>query len=112
MAKSPTAKTLEYCRAANCDAVQKVEMWCPFSKKRKDLFGFIDVVAIFCGKIHGIQSTTRAHVGDRLNKIQTQCHDEALAWVHAGGVIMIHGWYKKGNRSLCKEVEVTKEMLM
>lgn len=62
---------------------------------RKDLFGFIDVVALTQEGILGIQSTSRSNVGGRMLKIRTECVDQAAAWIQSGGRIEVWGWYKQ-----------------
>lgn len=111
MAKtSPTQRTLKLCRDQGWEC-QVVERFCHFSKRRIDLFGFIDVVAASGSNILGIQTTSGNHVSARLAKIKDE--PRAMVWLESGARIFIHGWrkLKKSGKWECREVEVTKEML-
>jgi len=73
-----------------------VERWVRTAKggNRKDLFGFIDLVAIADGVIVGIQATSTANVSARVKKIKTEKRAEAIQWLEAGGKIHVVGWKK------------------
>lgn len=105
MAKTATLRTLEWLRESGFDA-DVVEKWVNTHKahnNRKDLFGFIDIVAMgsgFLGGHHfqgilGVQSTTASHGTDRCEKILAS--DKAPKWLENGGKIVVIGWrkYKK-----------------
>jgi hypothetical protein len=77
-------------------AAQVVERFCHFSKRRIDLFGVIDVVAIGGSSILGIQTTSGDNVSARLAKINAE--PRALAWMKAGGSLEVHGWKQRGAR--------------
>ena len=62
---------------------------------RKDLFGFVDVLALTPEGFLAIQSTSRPNIGTRHLKIRTQCVDAARAWLRAGGRIEVWGWRKE-----------------
>jgi hypothetical protein len=68
---------------------------------RKDLFEFIDILAIH--EQHGIlavQTTSFDGMRERLKKIaRLQAAQVLLA---AGGKIEVHGWAKVGGRFVCK----------
>ena len=103
---SPTARTLAHFRKCEIPA-GIVERWIPAGKdkdgkvnpfgKRKDLFGFIDVVALWQG-IVGIQVTSGSNTAARLGKIQTECNAVAQTWLEMGGRIEIWGWRKLKRR--------------
>lgn len=76
--------------------VEKTERWCPFSMRRKDLFQFIDFVALAAGQIIGVQSTSYEHKSDRRAKIQSL--QTALDWCKAGGHIWLLTWKKVLNK--------------
>ena len=62
------------------------------SKKRRDLFGFIDILAIKDADVIAIQATTRSHVSDRVKKIENSKYVDAVrkcAWS-----IEVWGWYQ------------------
>jgi len=99
--RSPTALTLELYRSSGweCDIS---EYWNAFARKRKDLFGFIDVVAVTHGTIVGIQTTTYSNRNARKNKILTECNVAAYRWLQAGGEIHIVSWkqLKEGRKTI------------
>lgn len=92
---SPTSRTLELLRDQGCVA-QVVEYWVPHSRTRRDLFGFIDIVALHpdLGTI-GVQATSTGNVNARIKKILEI--PEATLWLRAGNKILVAGWkrYKK-----------------
>ncbi len=67
---SPTSRALEECRKRGWLA-EVVEKWIPQTKQRKDLFGFVDIVALDPdGRTIGIQATSGANHAARVTKIQ------------------------------------------
>ena len=83
----------------------------------KDLFGFVDIVALDReNKLFlGIQACDHTNVTHRYNKIVGECHDAAQEWLACGGKIFVYGWrkYKKplpGSRKLWRPLvrEVTE----
>jgi hypothetical protein len=98
--------------------VSIVEKWVPQTAAgfkgaiiRKDVWGFGDILAVKIGEASVIlvQTTSRANISSRLNKIKEI--PESGIWLAAGNRIVIHGWsQKKGStRWICKEVEVAFE---
>lgn len=62
---------------------------------RRDAFGFGDLLAMH--PEHGIalvQVTSGANAAARCRKIERECRQNALAWMRAGGCIMVIGWRK------------------
>jgi hypothetical protein len=97
---SPTARTLKHLKARGCIA-DVAERWIaipghPGGGKRRDLFGFIDIVCVGAW-IEGIQCTSAANAANRVTKIKTECREAATDWLQAGGRISVWGWrkYKK-----------------
>lgn len=88
---SPTQRTLKHLRAAGYLA-EVVEKWIPVVKQRKDLYGFIDVLAIRDGEVVGVQSTSSSNVAARVTKISD--HPNVAAVRKAGIRILVHGWGK------------------
>ena len=87
--------------------MQGVEVWNSFIRQRKDLFGFIDILALNGPDTIAVQSTSWSNVSARAKKIADSEH---LAAVRAAGwTILIHGWKKnaKTNRYELKEVDVS-----
>src|SRR3546814_2519291 len=64
MSASPTARTLAKLRADGWLA-WVVEKWIPQTRKRSDLFGFIDILALRDGEVLAVQATSRSNVRDR-----------------------------------------------
>lgn len=96
MRTSPTQRTLALLRSQGWRHVQVVEKFNRFAGVRQDLFGIIDILAIAPGHILGVQATSRDHVSHRLEKILES--PAAPDWLDAGGMLVIHGWSKKGPR--------------
>ena len=96
MAKtSPTQRTLARLRKENCDLVEVTEKWCAFSRRRKDLFGTIDILAIHKGDTIAIQVTSYSNIGARVKKIT---ESPALPFLRdAGWTILVEGWKKEKN---------------
>jgi hypothetical protein len=67
-----------------------------FTKRRRDLYGILDIVAIKKGETVGVQTTSKANMAARRNKIRESGALHLL--VEAGWKVEIHGWFKKKNR--------------
>ena len=80
---------MEYLRDLGYVA-QVVEMWIPHSRTRRDLFGFIDIVAIAEGETIGVQATSTGNMNARVKKILDL--PESKLWLDAGNRIMVIGW--------------------
>lgn len=90
---SPTARTLAALRAQDYMA-QVVERWCPHSRRRIDLFGFVDVLAVSAeGETLAIQCTSSGGVAARRTKITEAC-DEAAQRILWAWNIQVWGWGK------------------
>jgi hypothetical protein len=102
MAKtSPTQRTLA--RLKKLGYVSAItETWHSFTRTRRDLLNFIDVIGLTPkkGGVLAIQTTTIPHMQERLVKICTELHVRAntLAWLKSGNRIEIWGWAKRGAR--------------
>jgi hypothetical protein len=71
--------------------VEIVEHWNPFAKRRIDLFGAADLIAIREGCRHLlVQVTTASHVADRIAKILSLPAMDL--WLKTDGEIEVHGW--------------------
>lgn len=71
-----------------------VERWIPYARIRKDLFGFIDLVAIDPEfNIYGIQATSQSNVNARINKIKNHKNYERVK--KSKMKIEVWGWKKK-----------------
>jgi hypothetical protein len=91
---TPTQRTLEHYRSDGYK-IEVVERWIrtPQGGRRKDLFGFIDLIAIAEGVLIGIQATASGSSA-RIKKIKTECREDAILWLQAGGKIHVVGWRK------------------
>ena len=90
---SPTARTLKVLRDSGWTA-QVVERFCPFSKRRKDLFGCIDIVALIKGRIVGVQACAGGSHAARRTK--SQAEPLLQNWLQAGGLFVVWSWAKQG----------------
>lgn len=94
---SPTKRSLAKLREAGYH-VEIVERWNSFARKRQDLLGFADLLALREGQILAVQ-VTASGVSARLEKIRNE--PRARLWLAAGGSLEVHGWRpvgKKGER--------------
>lgn len=92
--RNPAARSLELLRNHNF-ICQTVEYFNPWAKIRKDLFGFIDIVAVSTtgGKgVLGVQSTTGSNMSNRIKKILSI--PDTKHWLMAANQIQLHGWRK------------------
>ena len=87
---SNTSRTLEYIRSQGWEA-DKVEQYNVYSRRRKDLFNVIDIVALGEKGIIGIQSCGQAY-SEHMQKILNE--PLALKWIEKGGHLMLIGWRK------------------
>lgn len=93
MATTPTARTLRWLRKQGYTA-GVVEKWIPQTRRRVDLFGFIDLIAIKEGETVGVQATSTSNMAARFAKMREL---EAMPlWLQAGNKLWIVGWSKKG----------------
>lgn len=101
---SPTARTLEWLRRAGYSA-GVVEKWIPQMRRRVDLFGCIDIVAVGGGETGalGVQATSGSNHASRVAKILAI--PEAEQWVEAGNRLWVMSWAKRGQRGKAKRWE-------
>lgn len=99
--RSPTQRSLEYLRELgyHCEVVEK---WNSFTKQRKDLWGWCDILAIRKDEVLAVQVTASA-VADRIKKIQ---ESTTVALVRDAGIrIEVHGWRKNSKGRYVIRVE-------
>ncbi len=84
-----------------------VERYSTFTRKRHDLWGVIDILAIRRDEVLGVQTTSYGHVPDRVKKITDSEHISAIR--EAGIRVVVHGWRKnpKTNRWEVREVDLS-----
>ncbi len=94
MALTPTARTLVWLRGKGIEAAV-VERWIPQTRRRLDLFGFIDLIAIDGGTTWGVQATSTGNVQSRITKIIE--HPNTPLWLAGPRRILVIGWrsYKR-----------------
>ena len=91
---SPTQRTRDWLKKRGITS-QIVERWNVFARKKQDLLGFGDILAV-SSRIVAIQVTSGDHVAHRIAKIYAE--PRAREWLNAGGLIEVHGWRKCGAR--------------
>lgn len=71
------------------------EKWNHHIKKRQDLWGFVDLLAMIprggVMRLVAIQVTTRSNMNARVEKIREKCRDKALAFLATGNAIEVWG---------------------
>lgn len=102
---SPTVRSLKFLRDEGYQC-QVVEVWNSFTRTRKDLFGFIDIIAIKEGETLAVQTTTTGNMSARVHKISDS---ELVGMVRkAEWKIHVHGWSKNtSNRWELKVIDVS-----
>ncbi len=84
--------------------VATVEYYNYFTKRKHDLFGCIDLLAIGNGETLAIQVTSKSNMSARIKKIEN--NDALPEMIRSGWRILVHGWWKnKSNRYEVKEFE-------
>lgn len=87
--RSPTEKALKWIRDQGYTA-DITEHWMHFAKRRKDLFGFIDIVAVKPDSpLVGIQATSRTNISARVRKIRSL--DVHQVWLKSGCRLLVVG---------------------
>ncbi len=106
---SPTQRSLKYLRDLGYH-VEIVEHYNFFAKKRYDLWGFSDLLAIKPNEILAVQTTSGSNVSARVKKINN--HENVVKVRQAGIRIHVHGWAKgKNNRYSIRVVDCSYEHL-
>lgn len=100
---SPTQNSLKKLRKDGY-LCQVVEVWNPWVRRKKDLYGFIDIIAIKPGETLAVQTTSVTNALARKKKILAS--DEFYEVRGAGWRVVVHGWKKVKNRWTCKEIEL------
>lgn len=79
-----------------------VEFWHEKSRRRKDLYRFIDIVALHPDKIGilAVQTTTGSGLSSRIKKAEGL--DNYWLWLACGNPVQFHGWAKRGARGKMK----------
>jgi hypothetical protein len=92
MARSPTENSLAILRAQGY-ACWIVETWNSFTKRRQDLYGAWDIMAVRENEVLLVQTTSGSNVSARVKKIADNEYTEILR--SANVRLEVHGWRKK-----------------
>jgi hypothetical protein len=110
--KSPTARSLDLLRSRGYRA-EVVEHWIPHTFITRDLFGFIDILAIREGEVLGVQACssggTSKRGSDVAARIRKIAESDAVGDVRKAGIgIHVHGWRKNAaGEWVCTEEDVS-----
>jgi hypothetical protein len=109
VASSPTARSKQLLEREGFK-VGIVEKWNPVVKRRVDLFGVIDLIAVRPGRILMVQTTSSSNMASRVTKIR-EADDGALLplLLASGAAVEVHGWIKrrKTRRWECRREELS-----
>lgn len=87
------------------------ENWNPAVKRRIDLYGCIDILAVRLYDTLAVQTTSASNVASRRTKILQNVHLPAL--LAAGWLIEIHGWSRTPAGSLAlTRIPITTDLLV
>ena len=101
---SPTQNSLKLLRE-KYEIVAVVEWWNSFTRRRHDLFGVWDIIAVGNGEVCLVQTTSYSNVSARIRKIEG---NECLAPLRKAGVrLEVHGWRKVNNRWQPRIVDIS-----
>lgn len=94
-----TARSMKMMRAEGWSNVGSVEKWVPGANVRRDLFGFIDLIALHprIPAVVGVQCYTESTRAAHLRKIAAldKATGAITAWLEAGGGLILHEWRKR-----------------
>lgn len=82
-----------------------VEKRIPGTFITKDMYGFIDILAVRPGEILGVQATSADHVAHRVNKIAE--HENVGRVRESGMRLVVHGWKRTKLGPKLREVDVS-----
>lgn len=105
--KSPTQNSLAILRAQGYEC-WIVEYWNSFTRKRVDLFGMFDILALRDGETLAVQTTTSG-VAARVKKITDSPYLDAVR--KAGWRIEVHGW-RKGAKVRGGKTQIWKQRIV
>jgi hypothetical protein len=98
MVASPTSRTLQRARSWGW-RIAVVERWIPQMRRRIDLFGCIDLVALDeHDGVLGIQATSTPNMSSRVTKSKTECREALTHWLERSNRFEVWGWAKRGAR--------------
>jgi hypothetical protein len=94
---SPTQRSLAHARSLGF-TVAVSEHWNHFGKRRVDLFGAFDLLAVRpdAAGVLGVQATTGDNAAARVRKLVE--NPAVRVWLLAGNTAEVWGWSKRGPR--------------
>jgi hypothetical protein len=100
---TPSQRSIKYLKDQGFK-VANVESYNAFTKRKHDLFGCIDLLAIGDNQTLAVQVTSKSNMKARINKIsEAEAFPEML---RSGWRVIVHGWWKGTNgRYQLKEFE-------
>jgi len=108
---TPTQRSLAHLRREGYE-VAIVEHWNSFIRRRQDLFGIIDLLAVRAGETLAVQTTSGSNVSARVKKIAANEYTDTIR--EANVRLEVHGWAKrkvkrggKAERWHCRIVDVS-----
>jgi len=75
--------------------VATVEYYNAYTRRKHDLFGCIDLLAIGNGETLAIQVTSKSNMSARIKKIEDSAALPEM--LRSGWRILVHGWFRKPN---------------
>jgi hypothetical protein len=100
---TPSQRTIKHLKDQGY-MVANVETYNYFTKRKHDLWGCIDILAIGNGETLAVQVTSKSNMSARIRKIEDS---EALPeMLRSGWRVIVHGWWRGTNgRYQLKETE-------
>jgi hypothetical protein len=106
---TPTARSLAALRELGYVA-EVVERFNSFTKRRLDLIGCVDILAIHPERgFLGVQACTGASHAARADKMRAE--PRAAVWIAAGGSLEVWSWSKRGKAGKRKVWELRTEVI-
>lgn len=100
---TPSQRSVKYLRD-NGYMVANVESYNAFTRRRHDLYGCIDLLAIGNGETLAVQVTSKGNMKARIDKVSES--DALPEMLRSGWRVLVHGWWKnKSGRYEMKEFE-------
>jgi radical SAM superfamily enzyme YgiQ (UPF0313 family) len=88
---TPSQRTIKHLKDQGY-MVANVEHYSYFTKRRHDLWGCIDILAIGNGETLAVQVTSKSNMSARIRKIEDS---EALPeMLRSGWRVIVHGWFR------------------
>ena len=107
MPASPTSRTLKLLRDEGWRAAV-VEKWIPGVNIRKDLFEFIDILALKGGETLAVQACAASSMSARQHKIVDDCAEQLSDVREAGWRVEVIGWRKNSKgRWVARRVDLS-----